>query len=88
MTFRLGGEPQLSPSGLFWGKLHCLKSRGCWYAVKPPYIFILVSSGFSLGGEALGRPVAMLSKKNCFFMMTFSRLVFIYFLVGPDFGKI
>jgi len=35
-TLRLGGEPYLIPSGILWGKLHCLKSRSPWCAVKPP----------------------------------------------------
>jgi hypothetical protein len=26
----------LIPSGILWGKLHCLKSRSPWCAVKPP----------------------------------------------------
>ena len=35
-TLRLGGEPCLIPSGVLRGKLHCLKSRSPWSAVKPP----------------------------------------------------
>ncbi len=35
-TLRLGGEPRLIPSGILWGKLHCLKSESLWCAVKPP----------------------------------------------------
>lgn len=53
-TLRLGGEPCLIPSGVLWGKLHCLKSRRPWCAVKPPLQSLFVFSLISLLFMSLG----------------------------------
>jgi hypothetical protein len=59
-SFRLGGESYLIPSGVLWDKLHCLKSRGLWFAVKPPLQISFFNFWFSLLIEVFTEKIIVL----------------------------